>query len=639
MGIDLSPDSEMPRMDSTIALLSHTKKNSNDTQRIKDVDFENRKILWFAHSKKVSVHRFACLGPGDILATGGTNKMSVHCLNGLARVRPIYRRTEMLKVGNYQIKLTFKEITTAEERESYEKLADFHYRGDVLHGRRVPIIASVQHPFLPRVVGYAEISTTFIMNKPRSTVLNAPFSDGNGISWKAWDLRAMRTKTNLICRVARCVVYPELRGLGLSRMLLENACRYATRHWQVGRLKPYFIEITADMLKYLPFAEKAGMHFLGMTQGNLSRVKTDMAYILKNYERVKDREILREESAGIVDLQVGYAAKLKHIMANGGPKLKEAFRLMDFKRNYVTSKQYDALHGLLRLPKPTYLKGLTPTAERFVTERVNTLAIKRPEDLEIGIRRKSLASAIKLSELTIRVTAKVPQTRKTRAIQEAFGIKSDQLEYDLISKLSLELAPRSTMLIVGPSGSGKTILLSALSESSMYFQRHPNSRVRINGRIFRPANTKVGVLRKIGSEKPLVELFRGSSIERAIYLLNMAGLSEAYLYLKRFQELSAGQQYRAMIAKMIDRECNLWIADEFCSALDPMTAYIVGENLRSLARKFGATVIVAAAHWNYFVHTLRPDVVVYLMLGGGHRIFSGAEFLRTSRQLQAGKIK
>jgi len=615
----------------------HTKVSSKvlSAQRVLDVKFGDKKELKLPNGNHLELHRFACVGPGDMVLfpRNKHGNMYVQCKNGFAALKPIYRASDYFEIGDDPLRVVFKEIKTNEELEGYKRLSDFHYRGAVLHGRRVPIIATVRHPLLPNVIGYVELATSFLMNKPRSRLLSGHFTDNNGIAWKKWDLHAMRTKTNLIVRIARCVVYPELRGLGLSRLLLEHAFRYAKTHWQVGMFKPYFIEITADMLKYLPFAEKAGMHFIGFTEGNLKRIRTDMAYILKNYGRVEKREILKEESVGIVDLQVSYASKLKHMVDNGGPNLKTALKLMNFRGNTVNSSQYQALHQLLRFPKPTYLRGLTPRAEQFVTSRAKTLGVKK-HDFEVHIPIKPISSPLVLRDLTLRVTARLKQTKKTRAIQEAFGIKPEQLEYPLISNLTLQVKPKSTVLIIGPSGSGKTLLLSAILGKVRQFRAHPSSRIRIDGDLLIPENMRIGTLERLPSEKPIVELFGGKSINRAIYLLNMAGLSEAYLYLKRFSELSAGQQYRAMIAKMIDRERNIWIADEFCSTLDAISAHIVAENIKKLSTKFGATLLVAAAHWTYFVEALKPDVVVYLMSGREHRVFEGAEFVRTSGRLK-----
>ena len=114
------------------------------------------------------------------------------------------------------------------------------------------------------------------MNKARASVLNAPFRL-NGISWKGWDMPTQRRYIHLVARIARCVVYPEFRGLGLGQLLVQHACKFARKRWQVAGLLPYFIEISADMLKYVPFAEKAGMMFVGETEGNLNRVHKDMA--------------------------------------------------------------------------------------------------------------------------------------------------------------------------------------------------------------------------------------------------------------------------------------------------------------------------------------------------------------------------
>lgn len=598
-------------------------------KKVRDVEYDHHKLIKFEDGSSLILHRFACVGPRDVVMFVPTEsrRLYVACKNGTAKLRPIYRRHENFILATQPIKVTFKEIETEEELEGYKRLSDFHYRGVILHGRRVPLVATVDHPFLPRVIGYVELATTFIMNKPRSKVLHAEFSDGNGLSWKKWDLRAMRTKTNLITRIARCVVYPELRGLGLSRLLLEHAFQYARRHWQIAGLKPYFIEITADMLKYLPFAEKAGMAFVGYTEGNLKRLQKDMQYILGNYQRVKKREILREESAGIVDLQVSYAAKLKGIVDNGGPNLRTALRLMNFKGDRVSSTQYAVLHELLRLPKPTYLKGLTGRSERFVQKRVRELKVQ-PAAFEADIHIKPLKSSVVLSDVTLSVRSRVRQTAKSRAVQEAFGIKPEHLNYPVISNLSLEIAPRSTILIMGPSGSGKTLLLSAIAGHLGKSRQLTTSRIILSGSVRLPGGVKVGKLRRISDNRPLVELFGRRDIKRAIYVLNMAGLSEAYLYLRRFDELSAGQQYRAMIAKMVDAERNLWVADEFCSTLDPLTAYTVAHNLKKLSQKFGATLIVAAPHCNHFVRALRPTTVVYLMSGREHRIFKGDEFVQ-----------
>jgi len=99
----------------------------------------------------------------------------------------------------------------------------------------------------------------------------------------------------------------------------------------------------------------------------------------------------------------------------------------------------------------------------------------------------------------------------------------------------------------------------------------------------------------------------------------IVGLSDAYVYLKRFDELSNGQQYRAMLAKLIAGGANVWLADEFCANLDSITANVVADGLQRIARQLGPP-------WScIFTATgvrgrLRPDHVLQLTTGNGHTV-------------------
>src|SRR5207247_2349430 len=162
-------------------------------------------------------------------------------------------------------------------------------------------------------------------------------------------------------------------------------------------------------------------------------------------------------------------------------------KLMNFTGDRVNSNQYRALHQLLRFPKPTYLKGLTPRAEQFVTDRVKIVGIRK-HDFEIAIPIKLINSDLVFDKLAVRLTVRIRQTTKTRAIQEAFGIRPDQLEYPLVSDFSLNIKPKSTVLIVGPSGSGKTLLLSAITGRLNKSRSQPGSQIRIEGGLRVPSN-------------------------------------------------------------------------------------------------------------------------------------------------------
>ncbi len=596
--------------------------------RVKTVRYDElHKVYRLANGRELQTHRYCCLGPDDDLVVTNANAAHVRCRNGHAQILPTYLAKDFLFLGTRKLPLTVKEIETEEELAGYHQLEECHYRGKVLHGRRVPLIVRSEDPMLPRVLGYIELSTAFLMNRPRAILLNDNFEDGAGkISWTTWKKDAVRQYTNLIVRIARTVVSPEFRGLGLAHILVKHAARFARHHWQVGRLKPLFLEITADMLRYVPFVESAGMHYIGDTEGNLSRVNADMSYILKNFARMKKKEILKEESAGIVDLQVSYATCLKQIEKKQRVPRERLLSLLLQSPQRLSDDNWALLHRIFRLPKPTFLMGLTPSSERFVRKRIKKLEIPTRYPAYRPTRQDGeLNRSIELKRCSLKISAPLIRTKATRKIQQAFGVSRDMLTATLFSDLSFAIRPGDTVLICGPSGAGKTTLLSLLSHQLMEPSQRPEG---LTGTIKVPKAVSVSTLRELSNSQPLVNSLGRVSFEHALFALNVSGLSEAHLYVKRFRELSNGQRYRAMVAKLIASRADIWVADEFCATLDPITANIVARNIRRCAKELGITVILAAANWSEFVHELQPDSIVHLRAPWDYRIFSWKEFRR-----------
>lgn len=593
--------------------------------RVARVSYEAfKKTYRLENDREFSTHRFCCLGPGDDAVLKTLNNVVAVCNNGRAQVLPAYRATDSLFVGTRRLRLTVKEIETEEELAGYHQLEEYHYRGTVIHGRRVPLIVRSEDPLLPLVLGYIELATAFIMNRPRAQVLDSEFSDGNGIAWESWRKSTVRQYTNLVVRIARTVVSPEFRGLGLARVLVKHAAQFSRTHWHVGGLKPIFLEITADMLRYVPFVESAGMHYIGETEGNLERVNVDMNYILKNFARVKKREILKEETAGIVDLQVYYATRLKQIERQEGIPRERLLRLLLTSPERLSDDHWGLLHRILRLPKPTFLMGLNRRAENFIQRRVQELAIppKYPAQW-LMTKRKAIRSAIKVQGCTYTMSSPLIRTRATRKIQQSFGVSRDMLRTTLFANLSFTVRPGQIVLICGPSGAGKTTLLNLLTRRLLDPERVPPG---LTGNIAIPRDVSVSTLGVLSNARPLVNALGQRSLPHALAALNVSGLAEAHLYVKRFRELSNGQRYRAMVAKLIASRADVWVADEFCATLDPITANIVSRNLRRYAKHLGATVILAAANWSDFIHELQPDVVVHLRAPWDYRVFSWNEF-------------
>jgi ABC-type ATPase with predicted acetyltransferase domain len=398
----------------------------------------------------------------------------------------------------------------------------------------------------------------------------------------------------------------------------------------VGGLKPLFIEITADMLRYVPFVERAGMHYIGLTEGNLDRLTKDMAYVLRNLGRVRRREILNEDSAGIVDLQVSYAMRLNRMAKRNRLDRESLLELLLRDPHRLPDRDWTMLHKVFRLPKPTFLMGLTPATEAFVTRRIAALGLPRHcptfAPVSHGLKSQRIVNA---SRCTFKLSATIRRTRSTRRVQEAFGIENDMLYSTLFADLSFKVARGEIALICGPSGAGKTTLLSLLQRKLIDAGYRPTG---LSGRLWARPLLDVSVLQPLGNEKPLIDALSGSSFDESMYALNVSGLAEAHLYLKRFGELSNGQRYRAMMAKLIASNADVWIADEFCATLDPVTASIVARNLRRCAKRLRLTVLLAAASWADFIHELRPDTVIHLRSPWDYRVFSWPEFERSVAQ-------
>jgi ABC-type ATPase with predicted acetyltransferase domain len=459
-----------------------------------------------------------------------------------------------------RLELVIKEITTSEELASYESLANYHYRNQPLFGRTARLILQAFHPSYPKTIGYIELATPFYMSKSRTELLNRPFRNDHTY-WTSWDKETARKAINLVVRVARCVIYPEFRGIGLGQRLIFHAGEFARTRWQVGGLKPQFIEISADMLKFVPFAERAGLHFIGETQGNLGRVANDLRYLLENRRRVKSKLIVKEEAFGIVDQQVARLTRAMVIMKDNGWSAAQLIERLKRVEKSASLRDLDLLQNILSLPKPTYFAGLNQPAERFVRKAVKAIKPKNGFFKDLN-PIKPLSTQIHVKNLTICHRSRVKRSRHTAAVQRAFGISPEEINHEIVDKISFSIAPGQVAMIVGPSGSGKTSLLKVLRAAG---QRNDSS---INA----PKDIRLGTFEPIRSRKALIEALGVSDVARALRLMGMVSLSDAFVYLKRYDELSAGQQYRAMLAKLISGNSNVWLADEFCVNLDPIAA-------------------------------------------------------------------
>ena len=374
-----------------------------------------RKLARLSDGQVLSLSISSCVGREDKIVDRDGHYY-VSCLNGDAQILPLYLRSDTLRCGGVVVPLKIKEIEAQQEYESFRQLSEFHYRGHQLHGRTSVLIATTEYPLLPAVLGYVQLATPFFMNKSRAYIVNAPFSEGN-VAWQQWDKSASKTFINVFVRIARIVVHPEFRGLGLGQLLARHSQEFARQHWHVAKLRPLFFEIVADMLKYVPFPERAGMHFIGMTQGNLHRVAKDMAYLLSKRTQVLAGEIAPEDSVGVVDLQVAYMNNAIGLMKHLNIDSKNLGERLEKIVSSLTLEDYEQLHSLVRLPKPSYMCGLTPGAESFLSQRLAAVSPRRPRPLEV-MPVQPIGHSIVLHDLSVHYTSaswhERPRRRQSR---------------------------------------------------------------------------------------------------------------------------------------------------------------------------------------------------------------------------------
>lgn len=189
-------------------------------------------------------------------------------------------------------------------------------------------------------------------------------------------------------------------------------------------------------------------------------------------------------------------------------------------------------------------------------------------------------------------TSSVERTPRVLEMAESFGLGLTDKEFAIYKDLDLKIPQGSVVYIHGQSGSGKSLLLRELAAA-----------MRADG-------LKVADLNELKlPEVPVIDVLGGSTSE-ALHLLALAGISDAWIYIRKPSELSDGQRYRLKLAVLLEQDADVWIADEFGAVLDRVTAKAIAFNLQKIARLRGKTFMVATTHTD-LVDELGPDLSVY----------------------------
>jgi hypothetical protein len=190
-----------------------------------------------------------------------------------------------------------------------------------------------------------------------------------------------------------------------------------------------------------------------------------------------------------------------------------------------------------------------------------------------------------------RFTTSVERTPRVLEIAEGFGLGLSEKEFIVYDHFEIEVNAGDVVYITGQSGSGKSLLLKDLAAQ------------------MRAGGLTVADLDKIElGNQPVIDLL-GETTTIAADFLAKAGISDAYLYLRKPSELSDGQRYRLKLASLMSKGHDVWVADEFGAVLDRVTARIIAFNIQKVARALKKTLIVATTHTDLEME-LAPTLMV-----------------------------
>jgi len=185
----------------------------------------------------------------------------------------------------------------------------------------------------------------------------------------------------------------------------------------------------------------------------------------------------------------------------------------------------------------------------------------------------------------------VERTPRVLEIAEAFGLGLDDKEFVVFNNQPIEINRGDVVYITGESGSGKSLLLKELAKAMSESGLHVSD------------IDKVELL-----DCPIIDQI-GASTNEGIDFMQLTGVNDANIWLRKPSQLSDGQRYRFRLAKLIESGAKVWVADEFLAVLDRTISTSIAFSMQKVARRIGATLIVATTH-DDMVKDLAPNLYI-----------------------------
>lgn len=183
----------------------------------------------------------------------------------------------------------------------------------------------------------------------------------------------------------------------------------------------------------------------------------------------------------------------------------------------------------------------------------------------------------------IELTNKIINDKYTEYVYEAFDIQNKE---ETSVKIPINFADCKTFdwnigVIYGGSGTGKTTLLKEFGKLTDD---------------------------NFDEEKPLISNFDFLEPKEATFLLSAMGLSSVPTWLRPFNLLSNGEQYRARLAYKVGKakKEEVILVDEFTSVVDRDVAKAMSNAIQKYIRRENKRIILASCHFD-IMEWLLPD--------------------------------
>lgn len=186
--------------------------------------------------------------------------------------------------------------------------------------------------------------------------------------------------------------------------------------------------------------------------------------------------------------------------------------------------------------------------------------------------------------MNIQLKHKINNDKYTEYLYEAFDIQNKE-ESNVLIEANLENLPDTWNIgvVYGGSGTGKTTILKN------YFKKEPDKSLFDNS-------------------KSLISNFDFLQPEQAANLLSSMGLSSVPTWLRPFNTLSNGEQYRANLAYLVGKanENDVVLIDEYTSVVDREVAKSMSNALQKYIRRNNKKIVLASCHFD-IMEWLQPD--------------------------------